>query len=956
LAVLGFLLGLSAVAFHARPALAAPSSAPISIEAARVSLRIHPGGSELDDGTPVPRRSAWVVGRATYRLDRPAKAGDRVVLLDFSAFLQKDPVKELDEIAYATYVAGGPFDAGSTTVTQTEGVQSLQRRGPRRDLVIEPHVGAIEFTLEYSVDVPHRYWPFGCVRRRCSLSGAVAPLPSTKARGGRWLPAGRVVTPVRWTVERAELETSEADDPPRGEVVVVGGEPDRARHYPSVFWGPPWHRTEAIHRGVRVTVLHEKPRAWNQVPHETFVQLRRDVPGHVLQIGRQIVDVLRSVDLPPQVDTHVMVVQGPLRSQVAEAHPDLVMLSDQALEILPAARFMKFHEEAIARALLDDLVERSFRGRHDASTDLWLPGMVSFSLLGVWHHARALRDEFAPDILRNFTFVPAVDRFLYTQQASFSQAYFRGVEDAPPLRNHPRWFSNELPTGRRIHGKLTDTLGPERLDELYRAITSDPDTDPVRAASLAYGHTLGWFFDQWLGPYPSVDYAISGVKSTPDGSSFRHEVTIERLGQAPVVEPVQVYVLERGGKAHHLVWNGQLDPKAERLEDEPTRGTHTFVVQGDQRIRTVWIDPRSRLVQTPQPPHDNVDPRFNDREPPAFRFLYTGVGLSIAASEFVNANTPSARFNAVTGFAAFASSLRRDLRRTGYLQVSRDRETNIALGAGANFWFGRKVNQQSRRARVRLGATGSWLNDRSLDPRGGVRLVETLSLIDDTRRFSWWPESGRWLSASLGVRQVLRVDDGPSDTVHDLIPAASWIHLWRVAHDHVIATSVAASLVVPLTGTEEFRSLTRAGGIGGLSGYSADEIFGKGTALLQAEYRHVYLNDLHLNVLHLGYLRSIAGTLMTGVASVSSCDDLSGWLSEDSWYAHVGYALNAHFFVFGVTPQLFRVEASVPLVRRRGVQCLGRTLPDYLAEVQGLENASQLLPPFNINVVFQQTF
>ena len=235
-------------------------------------------------------------------------------------------------------------------------------------------------------------------------------------------------------------------------------------------------------------------------------------------------------------------------------------------------------------------------------------------------------------------------------------------------------------------------------------------------------------------------------------------------------------------------------------------------------------------------------------------------------------------------------------------------------------------------------------------------MVETISLIDDTRRFSWWPESGRWLSASLGVRQVLRVDDGPADTVNDLIPGASWIHLWRVAHDHVIATSVAASMVFPITGTEEFRSLTRAGGIGGLSGYAADEIFGKGTALIQAEYRHVYVNDLHFNVLHLGYLRSIAGTLMTGVASVSSCDDLSGWFGEDSWYAHVGYALNAHFFVFGVTPQLFRVEASVPLVRRRGVQCLGRTMPDYLAEVQGLRDATQLLPPFNINVVFQQTF
>ena len=954
--VLGLVIGLVGMGSHARPVQAASPAAPLSVDAVSVALEIHPGGSELADGSDVPRRGAWVVGRATYRLSRPAEAGDELVLLDFSGFLQKDPAKELDEIAYATYVAGGPFDAGSTTVAETQGVQSLKRRGPRRDLVIEPHVGATELTLEYRIDVPHRYWPFGCVQKRCSLSGALAPLPSTRARGGRWLPQGRVVAPARWTVERAALVTAPGEDPPRGEVVVVGGEPDRARHYPSVFWGPPWHRTESIHRGVRVTVLHTRPRPWAQVPHETFVQLRRDLPGHVLQIARQVVDVLRSVDRPPPIDTRVIVVQGPLRSQVAEAHPDLVMLSDQALEILPAARFMKFHEEAIARALLDDLVERSFRGRHDPSTDLWLPGMVSFALLGVWHHARALRDEFAPDILRNFTFVPAVDRFLYTQQASFSQAYFRGVEDAPPLRNHPRWFAHELPTGRRIHGKLTDTLGPERLDAFYRSITADPDTDPIRAASRAYGHTLGWFFDQWLGPYPSVDYAIADVKSEPVGDRFRHEITIEQNGQVPVVEPVQVYVVERGGKTHHLVWNGQLDPSAERLVDEPTRGTHTWVVEGDSRIRTVWIDPRSRLVQTPQPPHENVDPRFNDRDPPAFRFLYTGVGLSIAASEFVNANTPVARFNAITGFAAFASSLRRDLRRTGYLQVSRDRETNIALGAGANFWFGRKVNQQMRRARVRLGATGSWLNDRSLDPRGGVRLVETISLIDDTRRFSWWPERGRWLSASLGVRQVLRVDEGPSDTVHDLIPAASWIQLWRVAHDHVIATSLAASFVIPITGTEEFRSLTRAGGIGGLSGYVADEIFGKGTALLQAEYRHVYLNDLHLNVLHLGYLRSISGTLMTGVASASSCDDLSGWFGEDSWYAAVGYALNAHFFVFGVTPQLFRVEASVPLVRRRGVQCLGRTMPDYLAEVQGLENAARLLPPFNINVVFQQTF
>jgi hypothetical protein len=43
-------------------------------------------------------------------------------------------------------------------------------------------------------------------------------------------------------------------------------------------------------------------------------------------------------------------------------------------------------------------------------------------------------------------------------------------------------------------------------------------------------------------------------------------------------------------------------------------------------------------------------------------------------------------------------------------------------------------------------------------------------------------------------------------------------------------------------------------------------------------------------------------------------------------------------------------------VRRRGTRCLGEVFPDYLADVQGLDDATRLLPPFNVNVTFQQTF
>ncbi|MBL4685270.1 MAG: hypothetical protein JKY37_11820, partial [Nannocystaceae bacterium] len=126
--------------------------------------------------------------------------------------------------------------------------------------------------------------------------------------------------------------------------------------------------------------------------------------------------------------------------------------------------------------------------------------------------------------------------------------------------------------------------------------------------------------------------------------------------------------------------------------------------------------------------------------------------------------------------------------------------------------------------------------------------------------------------------------------------------------------------------------------------------------LARVEYRHVYVRDLNVNFAHLGYLRAIAGTASTGLASISSCDSLKGWFDKDSYYAHVGYALGAYMSILGVTPQLIKIDLSVPLVRRQNVQCLGRVLPDYLAEVQGLPDAAPLLPPFNVNLSFGQSF
>jgi hypothetical protein len=753
------------------------------------------------------------------------------------------------------------------------------------------------------------------------------------------------------------------------EIVVVGPGTSTAgrTEYPSVFWGPKWHRVREVHHGVAIDVLHMHRRPGDRVPRERKGQLYRDVPGRVLEISREVVELLDLMGQAVPPDGRITVVQGPLRTRVAEFHPDTVVVSDQMLEIFPARRFVRFHAVVLARAVLDMLVRRSYVDRHDPSTDLWLPGAVSFAMLKLWERKQAHPDEFAHDILRNVTFVPAVDRFLYTAQASFADAYFRGSEDHMPLRNHPLWFGHELPTGRRIHEKLKDTLGTRKLARFYQAMVDNPSIDPKRAAEVAYGFDLGWFFDQWLGTHPSVDYAIKAVEGEKHGERWRYRITIEQVGERPVIQPVQVLVTERGGERHYLVWNGELAASSEDPGTTPRRGTHTWEIETTRKVRTVQLDPRDRVVETAQPPAENVDPLFNNRRPKAARFLYTGAGLSIAASEFVAAETNAARFNAIAGFVSFEGSLRRDLRRTGHLLLMHNRENVVGADGGAVLRFGRKTNRRRRRIRVPVFGSVAWLTDRSLgslDDEGGVRVGQSLAITDDTRRFSWWPERGHRLSLSAGARQTLRVgttaegaDAGSEDNRYDLVVGAAWVQLWRLAHDHVLASQLSMGMVIPLADSRpEFRSLLRGGGIGALAGYAADEIFGLAQALAQLEYRHVYLNNMRGNLVHLAWLRSIGGTFFTGAATVSGCEDYGGWFGKDSFYGHVGYGLVAYLQVLGVTPQLFRLDLAVPLVRRDPVDCLDVQLPQHLADVQGLDDATGLLRPFNINVTFTQPF
>ena len=954
-----------------------PATAEVRVRDVTVRLTIVRGGETLSTGKRVPRRGAVVEGEAVYHLERTARAGDRLILLNYAAVLPREPT-ELDEVAIASYL-DGPFQAGSLELLEHQ-VQAggagptpadLRRLGGRGDLEISLRPGVTQVRLVYRVRVPHRYWPFGCSRGRCSLAGAVAPLPSVPAVGGPTLPLGRVVDPVRWTVadvrfasaptwSPGQVPTPAQDKALGGDEIVVttatvGG--DGRLAYPSLFWGRRWRRASQLYRGVEIEVLHTLWRPGDQVPSERRAQLYRDVPGHALQVARQTIDISRAAGLEAPVGSRLTIVQGPLRHNVAEFHPTAMTLSDQFLQVWPGKKFTTFHTAVVARTSFDVLTYGHLVGRHDPSVDLWLHDALAVALLDVWRVLRDQADEYALDIFRNFTFVPTVDNFLYSGQAKFASAYFRGSDDVMPVRIHPLFFSHELPTGRRIHEKLGDLMTPSQRSQIYRRLVADPSADPQTLAEDAYGHQLGWFFDQWLAPHPDVDYLVRSVETVQDGSRLRHRITIGRDGTAPLLEPVQVLVRERGGRRHYLVWNGEtLGEGRTRASDRSA--SHTFELVTDQPLAAVSVDPRARLVETPLPPRANVDPLFNNRAPASTRFIYSGVGVEIAAAEFAAAETAAARLQAVSGRILFEASKRRDLRRTANFQFHRDREAAAAFGGGVSLWFGEKVNRRRRVNRVRLYTDVQWLNPRSLDQVGGVRVNESAAVIRDTRKFGLWPDRGHRLAFAVTAGQTVRFG-GPGETGQtqrlSLQLYGGWTQIWPLAHDHTLASRLDVSIMTPLGTTPEYRSLIRGGGLDGLGGFGGNELFGRALALAQIEYRHFFVRNLDLNLLHLLWFRSFGGALFTGVATNSHCDDYRGWFGKGSWYGQVGYGVTAQMEAIGVTPQFIRFDVAVPLGRRT-YTCLGNTHPDYLAHVQGLEPGQYTLPPVGVNLTFLQPF
>jgi len=792
--------------------------------------------------------------------------------------------------------------------------------------------------IDFDTHLPRRFGGFGCVGLRCRLMGGFYPMPAQLGATGFDLSA----PPARAGRTRVTLRT------PRALALVVDGEPvvwpgaasavtveSSDVPYPTIVTDRVLRPDSLQVDGHLIRYLHRQPRPPGS-EDRLLPYVREDIASMILAIARDAVQfadvslcrgncninsILSREPLPPDPARTVTLtlVEAPLRHQLVQAHGNVILVSDQIFRIFPARRLRKYHQLELMRAIFTAVVDARL-----GPTELPADRDLATGVLGAYEtDLYALMAyhgiEYAPDLLRPFDFVPAVDQLLYAPLLASSSTYFGDVEDDDRVRDDVRRFADAVaPSPRLLYNKLLDLLGGGRFPTLARQ-TLDQGRPLRAAAAEAFGADLSWFWRQWLGPRPRVNYHLETVRVTPGAPGTHVTIEVRRQGDA-IREPVEVAVEDRSGAKQVLRW-------------DDAASSHRFEVDLATGLKSVELDPRGRLVETALGslrPSD--DPLYDNRQPHRWRLLYEGFGA------LLNISALTANFE-----AAFLLKPQHDLRHAFLLTAFHSETIDIGVG-GAYFWnFGAQADKNSLTSSLLSGFQLSRINPSfGLGPsdgsKPGYQISGRISLIHDTRDFLYDP--WRAVGARLGVGYALTaLDDG--ERLSQVAVGAELLRLQELAPGHVLAVDASASAT---SGDIRLPSqLTGAGGPSALRGFFADELLSRAHLIGSLQLRDDYVSGLDWNLLHFTTVRGLAGTFFADAAAITTCDDYA--LSGHNVYYDVGYSFRVLHDAFGVYQQMLSIDFAVPLNRRaQAATCLGRT-PQAISR-----------PPFVVLVSFVPSF
>jgi hypothetical protein len=317
-------------------------------------------------------------------------------------------------------------------------------------------------------------------------------------------------------------------------------------------------------------------------------------------------------------------------------------------------------------------------------------------------------------------------------------------------------------------------------------------------------------------------------------------------------------------------------------------------------LSVIEIDPRGRLLE--DLPGSNDDLKFDDRQPPRWKFIYNNFGGLLRFFPTL----------ALDLSLDFSLSRILDLKDALRFVVYRSESTQVGLTGSYTRAFGRKITA----ARLSSAVTGT-LGAARIDPSfgqdvgagssSGTLVSASFGWGYDDRLFSWEPFKVLSLGASAGATETI-LDNG--QVLSQGTVAAGWESIVPIADGHGLAMSLGSAIT--FGDLKIARQMLSAGGAGGLRGYDVENLLGRWRAITRLEYRHVFTHELNLNLLHSLYLRGIAGGLFAEAGVISPCESYVP--NGQSWGADVGYTVRIFGDWFGVSQTTINIDLAFPLV------------------------------------------
>lgn len=788
--------------------------------------------------------------------------------------------------------------------------------------------------IDFEVRIPVRRGRFGRHRGVVSLGGGWFPRPLTDLSGwdtslppdniaaevhlqippGRGAVIGDQIFEKRTSAQSVSFRSESVEDIP---VVVMDQMALTTRRYD---WGTATH----VHQE-----LSWKPPTWresvtddNGLPDRMPEPGRFDVSKRLLDVVGNTADLIREIAPGCPMKSRLVLVDIPAWDRLVQRGPGPVLVSDRLWRLIPVRDGRFFHDLALVREVAAEL--------------LWQDGLrkgaprtryVSADMAGTVvadHYSRTVhkRQRTVKEIIGFASMFPAVDNLLYAPMIPFKEVYYRSVEEPDPLRDEPWRFMNHYPRGKRLVGKLQDLAGWETVrDNMGRFLDGQLTFEEM--FDTVIGGDSAWFFDQWYGTYPAVNYRLGKITDTPlPGGQVLHHVEVLREGTV-LREPVTVRITDRNGAAIDRVWDS----------DERRR---VLLWRSDAPVDKVEIDPDHRLVEAASltgdhPLADNIRPL--PWRPPMFTKLvvwgdltagdiYAEIGFWMRRKYDISnvfnlegAYTPTA-YGGVFGYYRFFGGKRH---------------------LNARSWFmGPSVSaiHYNRVEDLTLSLPEETLYAATMGSVG-------FAIGRDTRVYGWDPLSGSSV-ALQGSYAAGASDDGEPRHVGRASVSGGRVFRAGIHHKLVMYGGVSSVFGDPVAS-----NLTYLAHRSRLRGFDLDETYGRLGIYGVVEYRHVLRDAAFLTAPLYSWFDRFQGVLFFGAGTISRPSGFDGLFTPKRIFSEVGYGLRLHLLFLGVAQYLIALDVAVPITP------LDRTRLSQQADGTVVE---QRRSPYRIILGITQTF